>query len=78
MQPWPLPPRSRPAPLRLGVNPPSYPPPGMPPLEPMDMLLAPTLENLLATADVGRGGRGQSQPSTPTAPGICQTRPKAP
>ena len=60
-----------------GVTPPSYPPPGLPPLEPMDTLLAPTSENLLATAGVGRGGRGQRQPSTPTAPGICQTRPTA-
>ena len=41
-----------------GVTPPSYPPLGMPPLEPMDMLLAPTSENLLAAAGVGRGGRG--------------------
>ena len=41
-----------------GVTPPSYPPPGMPPLEPMDMLLAPTSENLLASAGVGRGSRG--------------------
>ena len=48
------------------------------PLEPMDTLPAPTSENLLATAGVGRGGRGQRQPSTPTAPGICQTRPTAP
>ena len=40
-----------------GVTPPSYPPPGMPPLEPMDTLLAPTSENLLGTAGVGRGGR---------------------
>ena len=55
-----------------------YPPPGLPPLEPMDTLPAPTSENLLATAGVGRGGRGQRQPSTPTAPGICQTRPMAP
>ena len=43
-----------------GVTPPSYPPPGLPSLEPMDMLLAPTSENLLATAGVGRGSRGQS------------------
>ena len=42
-----------------GVPPPRYPPPGLPPLEPMDTLPAPTLENLLATAGVGRGGRGQ-------------------
>ena len=40
-----------------GVTPPSYPPPGIPPLEPMDTLPAPTSENLLATAGVGRGGR---------------------
>ena len=60
------------------VPPPRYPPPGLPPLEPMDTLLAPTLENLLATAGVGRGSRGRSQPSTPTAPGICQMRPTAP
>ena len=61
-----------------GVTRPSYPPPGMPPLEAMDMLPAPTMENLLATAGVGRGGRTQSQPRTPTSPGICQMRPKAP
>ena len=61
-----------------GVTPLSYPPPGMPPLEAMDMLLAPTLENLLATAGVGRGGRIQSQPRTPITPGICQTRPTVP
>ena len=41
-----------------GVPPLRYPPPGLPPLEPMDMFPAPTLENLLATAGVGRGGRG--------------------
>ena len=40
------------------IPPPRYPPPGLPPLEPMDTLLAPTSENLLATAGVGRGGRG--------------------
>ena len=61
-----------------GVPPPRYPPPALPPLEPMDMLLAPTSENLLATAGVGRGGRGQRQPSTPIAPGLCQMRPMAP
>ena len=60
------------------VPPPRYPPPGLPPFEPMDTLLAPTSENLLATAGVSRGGRGQRQPSTPTAPGLCQTRPTAP
>ena len=61
-----------------GVTPLSYPPPGVPPLEPMNTLLAPTLENLLATAGVGRGGRTRSQPRTPTTPGICQMRPTAP
>ena len=61
-----------------GVPPLRCPPPGLPPLEPMDTLPAPTLENLLATAGVGKGGRGQSQPSTPTAPGVHQTRPTAP
>ena len=63
-----------------GVPPPRYPPPGLPPLEPapMDTLLAPTSENLLATAGVSRGGRGLRQPRTPTAPGLCQTRPTAP
>ena len=61
-----------------GVPPPRYPPLGLPPLEPMNTLLAPTSENLLATTGVGRGGRGQRQPSTPTAPGIRQMRPTAP
>ena len=41
-----------------GVPPLRYPPPGLPPLEPMDTLLAPTSENLLATAGVSRGSRG--------------------
>ena len=45
-----------------GVAPPSYLPPGMPPLEAMDTLPAPTIENLLATAGVGRGGRTQADP----------------
>ena len=61
-----------------GVTPPSYSPPGMPPLEAMDTLPAPTSENLLATAGVGRGSRARSQPRIPTAPGICQTRPTVP
>ena len=61
-----------------GVTHPSYPPPEMPPLEAMDMLPAPTTENLLATAGVGRGGKTRSQPRTPTTPGICQMRPRAP
>ena len=61
-----------------GVTHPSYPPPGMPLLEPMDTLLAPTMENLLATAGVGRGSRTRTQLQIPTAPGICQTRPRMP
>ena len=61
-----------------GVTHPRYPPPGMPPLEAMDTLPAPTTENLLATAGVGRGTRPRSQPGTPTTPGICQTRPRMP
>ena len=57
----------------VGVVPPSrYPPPGLPPVDlaPMDTLPAPTSENLLATAGVGRGGRGLRQPRTPTVPGL--------
>ena len=63
-----------------GVPPLRYPPPGLPPLDPVPMgtLLAPTSENLLATAGVGRGSRGLRQPRTPTAPGLRQTRPTAP
>ena len=65
---------------RGGVPPPRYPPPGLPPVDPapMDTLLAPTSENLLATASVGRGGRGLRQPRTPTAPGLHQMQPMAP
>ena len=57
-----------------GVPPPRYPPPGLPPVDPapMDMLPAPTSENLLATAGVGRGSRGLRQPWTSTAPGLHQ------
>ena len=61
-----------------GVTHPSYPPPGMPPLEAMDTLLAPTTENLLATAGVSRGGRTWAEPQIPTAPGLRQTRPRMP
>ena len=63
-----------------GVPPLRYPPPELPPLDPapMDMLPAPTSENLLATAGVGRGGRGLRQPRTPTAPGLHQMQPTAP
>ena len=61
-----------------GVPPLRYPPPGLTPGDPapMDMLLAPTSENLLATAGVGRGGRGWRSPAagpwTPTVPGSQQ------
>ena len=61
-----------------GVTHPSYRPPGLPPLEAMDTLPAPTSENLLLTADVGRGGRTQTQPWIPTAPGLCQMRCRMP
>ena len=61
-----------------GVTHPSYPPPGMPPFEAMDTLPAPTTENLLATADVGRGAKPWSQPGTPAAPGLRQMRPRTP
>ena len=61
-----------------GVTHPSYPPPGMPPLEAMDTLLAPTTENLLATAGVGRGSRTRPQPQIPTTPGLHQMRPRMP
>ena len=44
----------------------------------MDTLLAPTSENLLATAGVSRGGRGLRQPWTPTAPGLHPAWPMAP
>ena len=57
---------------------PSYPPPGMPQLEAMDMLPAPTTKNLLATAGVSRGRGTRTQPRTPTAPGVHQTRPRMP
>ena len=61
-----------------GVTHPSYLPPGIPPLEAMDTLLAPTTENLLATAGVGRGGRTRAEPQIPAAPGPHQTRPRMP
>ena len=43
-----------------GVTPPSHLPLGMPAIEPMAMLLAPTTENLLATAGIGRGHKPQT------------------
>ena len=61
-----------------GVTPPSYLPPGMPALEAMDRLPAPTTENLLATAGISRGHKPRTQPRLPAAPGLCQTRPRMP
>ena len=42
------------------------------------MLPAPTMENLLATAGVGRGGRTRADLRMPAAPGLHQTRPRMP
>ena len=58
-----------------GVPPLRYPPPGLPPGDPalMGTLPAPSTENLLATAGVGRGWRSPGVGSqTPTAPGPHQ------
>ena len=66
-----------------GVAPLRYPPPGPTPGDPapIDTLLAPTSENVLATAGVGRGSRGWRLPAagpwTPTAPGPRQVPPPA-
>ena len=61
-----------------GVTPPSHLPPGMPAIEPMDTLPAPTMENLLATAGVGWGRKPQTLPRMPAAPGLRQMRPQMP
>ena len=50
-----------------GVTPSSHLLPGMPAIEPMDMLPAPTMENLLATAGVGWGRKPWTLPRMPTA-----------
>ena len=60
------------------VTPLSHLPPKGPPIELMDMLPPPTMENLLATAGVGWGRKPQTPLHVPTAPGLHQTRPKAP
>ena len=63
-----------------GVPPLGYPPPGPPPGDPalMDMLLAPSTGNLLATAGVGRGLRSPAVgPQAPTAPSPHQVQPSA-
>ena len=62
----------------VGVTRPSYRPPGLPPLEAMDTLPAPTSENLLLTTGVSRGSRGWTQPQIPTTPGLRQMRPRMP
>ena len=59
-----------------GVTLPSYLPPGMPALKPMDMLPAPSTENLPATAGVGQGHKPRTQLQMPAAPGLRQTRPR--
>ena len=61
-----------------GVTPPSHLPPRDPAVELMDTLPPLTMENLLATAGVGRGCKPQTPPRIPTAPGLCQMRPKMP
>ena len=61
-----------------GVTPLSHLPPRAPTIEAMDMLPAPTTENLLATAGVGRGLKPRVLPPTPAAPGLRQMRPKTP
>ena len=60
------------------MTPPSHLPPRDPTVELMDTLPPLTTENLLATAGVGRGCKPQTPPCIPTAPGLCQMRPKTP
>ena len=61
-----------------GVTPPNHLLPGMPAIEAMDTLLAPTTENLLATAGVIWGRKPRTQPQMPAAPGLRQMRPRMP
>ena len=44
----------------------------------MDTLPAPTMENLLATAGIGRGCKPRTPPQMPAAPGLHQMRPQTP
>ena len=60
------------------ASPPGYPALLMPQLEPMETSPPLTMEKLLSMAGVGRGGRGRTLPQTPTAPGLCQSRPRMP
>ena len=61
-----------------GVTPLSHLPPRDPTVELMDTLPPLTMKNLLATAGVSRGRKPQTPPRIPTAPGLCQMRPKMP
>ena len=61
-----------------GVTPPSHLPPRAPAIKPMDTLLPPTMENLLATAGIGRGYKPQTPPRMPAVPGLHQMRPQMP
>ena len=53
-----------------GVTPPSHLPLRAPAIEPMDMLPPPTMENLLATAGIGRGRKPQTLLRMPAALGL--------
>ena len=61
-----------------GVTPLSHLPPRAPAIEPMDMLLPLTTENLLATAGIGQGHKPQTPPRMPATPGLRQMRPRTP
>ena len=61
-----------------GVTPPSHLPPTAPAIEAMDTLPPLTMENLLATAGIGRGRKPQTPPRMPATPGLRQTRPRTP
>ena len=61
-----------------GVTPPSHLPLREPTIKLMDTLPPLTTENLLATAGIGWGRKPQTPPQIPTAPGLCQMRPKMP
>ena len=61
-----------------GVTPPSHLPPRAPAIKPMDTLPPPTMENLLATASIGRGRKPQTSPQMPAALGHRQMRPQMP
>ena len=58
----------------VGVTPSRHLTSGKPPLEPLDTSAPLTMEQLLLTAGVGRGARGQTPLWTPTTPGPHQPR----